>query len=123
VLREFFKIGFENPSQQGFLERQTKVVYAANEHVHVFPFRCFYNKIEFLQEIKRVADWAEIVYNCENDISQLHDQFLLRQPYQNSKQKCDLIVQSIRNNQQYDSTPTMLEEAYINAALGRDHFQ
>jgi hypothetical protein len=123
VLREFFRIGFENPSQQGFLERQTKIMYEVDEDVYVFPFRCFYNKIEFLEEIKKVATWAGIVYNCENEISRLHDEFLTRQPYQHSKQKCDQIVQSIRNNQPFDSTPTMLEEAYINATLGWDYFQ
>ena len=123
VLREFFKIGFQNPLQQGFLQRQQKIVYGMDDHVYVFPFRCFYDKSEFLNEIKKVADWAGIVYNCENEISLLHDEFLLRQPYQNSKQKCDQIVQSIRKDQPFDSTPTMLEEAYINAALGWDYFQ
>jgi hypothetical protein len=123
VLREFFKIGFENPTKQGFLEQQTKASYGTDEDVYVFPFRCFYNKIEFLEEIKKVAYWAGIVYNCENEISQLHNEFLTRQPYQKSKQKCDHLVKSIRNNQPLDSTPTMLEEAYINAALGWDYFQ
>ena len=123
VLREFFKIGFQDPHQQGFVKRQKKVRYTLDEDVHVFPFGCFYNKIEFLEEIKKIAAWAGIVYNCENEISQLHDEFLTRQPYRNSKQKCDQIVQSIRNNQQSDSTPTMLEEAYINATLGWDYFQ
>jgi len=123
VLREFFKIGFGDQDQNGFFKRQTKIMYEVDEDAYVFPFRCFYNKSEFLEEIKKVAAWAGIVYNCENEISQLHDEFLSRQPYRKSKQKCDLIVQSIRNNQAFDSTPTMLEEAYINATLGWDYFQ
>jgi hypothetical protein len=102
---------------------QKKAVYSQDEEVYVFPFRCFYNKIKFLEEIRKVADWAEIVYNCENEISLLHDEFLKRQPYQKSKQKSDQIVESIRNNQPFNSTPTMLEEAYINATLGWDYFR
>jgi len=123
VLREFFKIGFQNPSEQGFLQQQQKIVYGTDDHVHVFPFRCFYDQLEFLNEIRKVAEWAEIVYNCENEISQLHNEFLTRQLYRNSKQKCSRIIESVRKNQQYDHLPTMLEEAYINAKLGWDYFQ
>jgi hypothetical protein len=123
VLREFFKIGFQNPDQNGFIKQQENAIYKSDDDVYVFPFRRFYNKTEFLNEIKKVADWAGIVYNCQNEISQLHDEFLSRQPYRNSKQKCDRIVESIRKNQQSESMLTMLEEAYINATLGWDYFQ
>jgi hypothetical protein len=123
VLREFFKIGFQNPGQQGFLQQQNKAIYSSEDDVYVFPFDCFYHKDRFLDQIKQVAEWAGIPYNCESEISKTHDEFLSRQLYQNSKQKCDLIVESIQKKQQFDSTPTMLEEAYINATLGWDYFQ
>lgn len=124
VLREFFKIGFENPSQQGFLQRQSKAIYSSEDDVYIFPFDCFYHKDRFLGQIKKVVDWAGIPYNCASEIAAAHDQFLSRQLYQNSKQKCDHVVAAIRNNQQPDLTMiTMLEEAYINAALGWDYFR
>lgn len=123
VLREFFRIGFQYPDQQGFITQQKKAIYSSEDDVYVFPFGCFYHKDRFLDEIRKVAVWAGIPYNCENEISRLHDEFLTRQLYQNSKQKCDQIVESILKKHPFNSTPTMLEEAYINAALGWDYFQ
>jgi hypothetical protein len=124
VLREFFKIGFQDPGQQGFIVQQKKVQYSDEDDVYTFPFDCFYHKDRFLEEIKKVAMWAKIQYTCENEIALLHDQFLSKQLYRDSKQKCDCIVESIKNNNQPDlNSVTMLEEAYVNAALGWDYFQ
>jgi hypothetical protein len=124
VLREFFEIGFKNPSQHGFIARQKTAVYDVNDDVYTFPFRCFYNKTEFLNEIKKVAAWAEITFNCENEILHIHKEFLTRQPYKNSKQKCDDIVKKINLNVSLETPKlTLLEEAYVNAALGRNYYQ
>ena len=41
VLREFFKIGFQTPEQQGFLQQQNKAIYSSEDDVYVFPFKCF----------------------------------------------------------------------------------
>jgi hypothetical protein len=123
VLREFFKIGFQQPDKHGFITQQQKAIYSVDDDVYTFPFRCFYNKTAFLDEIKKVAIWAGISYTCKHEISQLHDKFLTRQLYKNSKQKCDQIVETIKRNHPLNSTPTMLEQAYINATLGWDYFQ
>ena len=124
VLREFFKIGFQHPDQHGFITQQHKAIYSAEDDVYTFPFRCFYDKTAFLDEIKKVAIWAGISYTCENEISQLHDEFFTRQPYRDSKQKCDRIVADIKSDKNIEPMKiTMLEEAYINAALGWDYFQ
>ena len=77
----------------------------------------------FLQEIKKVAEWAEISYTCQSDIEELHNEFLQRQPYKNSKVKCNTIIKEIQSNK----SPTLdninlIEEAYINAKLGWNYF-
>jgi len=123
VLREFFKIGFQNPSQHGFIARQKTAVYDVNDDVYTFPFRCFYNKTEFLNEIEKVITWAGIAYDCKNEIELIHDEFLARQQYKDSKHKCDDIVQKLSHNVPLGTLKvTLLEEAYINAALGWDYF-
>lgn len=124
VLREFFKIGFQNPSQHGFITRQQKAVYQEDDDVHVFPFGCFYDTDRFLLEIQKVADWADVPYHCEQEVSDIHEIFLSKQPYKDSKNKCDRLIKDIIDGGQ--STPvtvTMLEEAYINAVLGQDYYQ
>lgn len=124
VLREFFKIGFQRPDQHGFLKQQRKAIYSSDDDVYVFPFKCFYDTLEFFNQIKQVAAWAKIPYTCHNEISMIHQEFINRQQYKNSKIKCDRIVTDIKNHKHLDLLKvTMLEEAYINAALGWDYFQ
>jgi len=122
VLREFFQIGFQQPAHHGFITRQQKIKYDESKQIYVFPFRCFYNKNNFLEEVKKIVDWAEISYTCQDDIAQLHDEFLARQFYKNSKIKCDEIVTQIKNNKTNLPQVDLLEEAYINAKLGWNYF-
>jgi hypothetical protein len=122
VLREFFQLGFQQPEQHGFIVRQQQIKYSESKQVYIFPFACFYNKNSFLQEVKKIADWAEISYTCQADISQLHNEFLQRQPYKNSKNKCDELISKIKLTQVVDQTVDLLEEAYINTKLGWDYF-
>jgi hypothetical protein len=123
ILREFFQIGFADPQQHGFFFIQKKMIYPKDFDVFVFPFSCFYNTEDFLNQIKKVAEWAGLSYNCQQEIEQLHDEFLQRQHYKDSKVKCDKIVMKIQNNTM-EHTPTvdLLEEAYINAKLGWNYF-
>lgn len=123
ILREFFKIGFLHPEQNGFIVRQQKVAYDSAKQVHEFPFACFYDMNNFLIEIKKVAEWVGISYTCQDAIEELHHEFLKRQPYKNSKFKCDKIVEQIQNNKVLNLDKlNVIEEAYINAKLGRDYF-
>lgn len=122
ILREFFQIGFQQPDQHGFIVRQRKMKYDESKLVYVFPFAYFYNKNSFLQEIKKIASWAGISYTCQNDVADLHDEFLQRQPYKNSKYKCDNIIKKIQNNAMTLPQVDLLEQAYINAKLGWNYF-
>lgn len=123
VLREFFQIGFQDIDQQGFIAQQNKATYRVDD-VYIFPFGHFYHKTEFLNEIKKISAWAGMIYDCENEIAFIHDEFLKRQPYKDSKLKCDDIVSRLRRNEPLGIEKiTLLEEAYINAALGWDYFQ
>ena len=123
VLREFFQIGFDKPENNGFIVRQNQIKYSDFMQIYVFPFQCFYNKFDFLQEIKKVAEWAGIQYTCQQEIEHLHDKFLQKQIYKDSKLKCDKIIRRIQKNAivQIPSLD-LLEEAYINAKLGKNYF-
>jgi hypothetical protein len=122
VLREFFQLGFENPSQQGFIHRQRTMINYGDRQVYIFPFHCFYDTDLFIDQIKQIASWAEIQYTQLDNIVEIHSEFLIRQPYKHSKIKCDAIVQDIIDNNPAGSAQDLLEEAYINASLGRNYF-
>ena len=117
VLREFFQIGFEHPADQGFMHLQTTLLDYGSRDVYVFPFACFYNIDKFVQELKQLASWAGIDYNRYDGIVNIHQEFLKRQPYAQSKTRCDVIVQDLIQNQVAIEARDLLEEAYINAQL------
>lgn len=125
VLREFFQIGFENPMKMGFMVRQQRdLKYNESLQVYVFPFSCFYDTTQFLLEIKKLVDWAQLSYNCQDRIIKIHEEFLIRQPYKDSKHKCDnLVEQLLTNNSVTLPALTMIEEAYINAKLKWNYFK
>ena len=124
ILREFFQIGFQQPENSGFIVRQFQAKYDSTKQVYQWPYRCFYNTTEFLQEIKKVADWANISYNCQDDIEELHNEFLQKQPYKNSKIKCNKIVEEIQNAMIPNLIDiTLIEEAYVNAKLKWNYFK
>jgi hypothetical protein len=122
VLRDFFQIGFENPHNQGFMQRQQLIDYGSRQ-VYVFPFECFYNLDKFVDQIKNIASWANISYTNYDSIVELHLEFLKRQPYKDSKIRCDTIVQSIIDNCQTEPARDLLEEAYINAQLRKKGYE
>jgi hypothetical protein len=123
VLREFLQLGFENPSQHGFISQQRTMINYGDRQVYIFPFCCFYDTDLFLDQIKQIALWAEIQYTQYDNIVKIHSEFLKRQPYKHSKIKCDAIVQDIIANRPTGSAGDLLEEAYINAQLKKHNHE
>lgn len=124
ILRDFFKTGFANPKQQGFMKQQIDKMHYVDKSVYVFPFSAFYDKHQFLQHIKLIAKWAGILYNKWEHIEILHTEFLLRQPYCKLKQTCDHIVDTLCNDLTLQAPPVnLLAEAYINAQLEKRGYE
>lgn len=117
ILREFFQIGFEHPYQSGFIHRQNTMIDYGSRDVYVFPYACFYDTDQFVEQLKQIASWFKIQYNQHDKIVEIHQEFLQRQPYKSSKARCDTIVQDIICNRSTSDAQDLLEEAYINAQL------
>jgi hypothetical protein len=123
ILRDAFKIGFQKPYEHGFIVKQNAIVYPADADVFVFPFSAFYHTENFLSLIERIALWAKIPYTNQDHIAKLHQDFLSRQIFKDSKIKCDKVIEQIVNGQTKElPSLTLLEQAYVNAHLSQDWF-
>jgi hypothetical protein len=92
--------------------------YTETQEVHYFPYSSFYNEDWFIDELKKFAFWANLQYNDYDTIRKLHSQFMKKQPYAFSKQKCDQIVQDVINKTgNAPDTINLFEESYVNAQL------
>lgn len=119
ILVEFFKIGFKNPAVNGFIDRQTNLMYySSNNDVVYFPYSAFYNTDKFIQQIQQLAIWTGSTLKNRAGLEQLHCDFLARQPYINSKIYCDDIFEKIVSGE-LDALPTLdiLQESYLLAQL------
>lgn len=119
ILREFFSIGFKNPESQGFLATQKeKMWYYSTNDVYYFPFNAFYSLEKFVDEIYKIATWSGYELNDESSLVELHNQFLERQIYKDSKQTCDEIIEKCMLKDFFKFPKlNMLEEAYILAKI------
>lgn len=116
VLREFFKIGFKYPEQSGFmtLQEQEMKYYPGNE-IYYFPYGCFYDLEWFKKELMAIALWTHLDYN---DPTELHTEFMKRQPYYNDKQICDALLDRIYNKESFEFPKLdLMKESYLTANL------
>ena len=116
ILRNFFeRQGLMVPMYQLAL-----MVYDSTCDVYEFPYINFYNEDAFIDQLKKLAIWANLPYNNYDSMREYHRQFMIRQPYTNSKQKCDQIIKNIINNSgSVPDVALLLEEAYINRELNK----
>jgi len=114
ILRNFY----ERNMTLAMCRQQQLMKYKETQDVHRFPYASFYNEDWFIDELKKLATWANLQYNDYDTVRKLHSQFMKRQPYARSKQKCDQVVQDVINNTGNDpDTLNLFEESYVNAQL------
>ena len=116
VLREFFKIGFKHPDQAGFMTQQQKMTYNSNNDVFIFPYSCFYNTNNFIQQLNKIASWSNFVIENFEELKLLHQEFLNRQIYKDSKKFCDKLLDRIFKKEFFEFPKLdLLQESYIEA--------
>ena len=118
ILREFFKISFRNPTQAGFMVRQKKMIYDSSNDTIVFPFASFYNTDKFINQIQRIGTWCGLELKQVQPVLELHQQFLARQIYKDSKKFCDELIKRIYAQEVFDLPKLdLIQESYMSGQL------
>lgn len=118
VLREFFKLSFYYPDRSGFMTLQKNMVYDISNDVFVFPFGCFYDTKLFVDQIRLVSLWSGYDLQDFAPLEHLHEDFLQRQPYKDSKKICDHLIQRICESQVFTLPKLdLMQESYLSAKL------
>lgn len=117
ILREFFKFGFKFPEEHGLSLHQRQMKYKENQKVYYFPYIDFYNLEKFKNRIEEIKDFFNLTFN-DYDVTELHTEFLKRQPYKDIKIVSDLIINNVINGGDTEELNlTLFQESYINAQL------
>jgi hypothetical protein len=112
VLLEFFTAGFKNPSSHGFMVDQKKIkaqIQYKTHRVFNFNFSAIYDTALFKRELERLSMFLNIPLYITSEFYLLHAAFLEKQPYKDSKAKCDKLTSNTSN------AFTLMEESYINS--------
>lgn len=116
ILKEFFKIGFLDPQNHGFIKTQMVNIHK-NCKIYKFPFSCFYDHQKFINELVKLSLFLNMPFDSNNqDLIGLHTDFLNKQYYKNAKADCDKLIS---NNTTFSSSINVIYEAYIEAMLER----
>ena len=117
LLREFFKYGFKSPEYNGLVLMQNRMSYTDQQDVYQFPYSCFYDTGEFFNEIAKVKQHFDLDF-VDYNATQLHQEFLSRQPQAQYKVECDKIIDCVRLEKYATiSKLTLFQESYLNAQL------
>jgi len=118
ILREFFKLSFKYPEQSGFMTQQQKMTYNSGNDVWIFPYACFYDINLFRQELTKIARWTGHNFTFNETFCELHNNFLQRQPYADSKKFCDRLLTKIFDNTLFELPKLdLLQESYLTAHI------
>jgi len=119
VLRNYFKLEFKNMSDNYtsdyfMLDFSAYTNPLLDRNVYYMPYQSFYRTDRFLEEITKIKEFFSLEF--ENfEIENLHHKFLKRQPYKDTVEKIDNIIQHITNQEQMVFPElTVIEEAFIN---------
>lgn len=118
ILREFFELGFRLPEQAGLMVTQDKRIHNGCT-VHQFPFSAFYDRNRFVTELEKIAELTCSRFDASNrDILELHQAFLAKQMYKDSKNRCDELVSQKRTDPDLVLLDLdVIQEAYIASQL------
>jgi hypothetical protein len=123
IFRDFLKLSFLNPLQDGFIEKQNKYyIKELPKKTLFFPVSAFWNKDIFFKEISTLdkklnlqlvlgKDSEDIFTTFQNKIEQLPTQF-----------RCQEIIECLKNKKEYDlSQIDTAEQAYLSSYIEQNY--
>ena len=120
ILREFFKFGFRDYHTHGLLLKLKKMNYGLDHQVVDFAFKNFYNTEMFVDQIKALAKWYGTNIKNVDELVELHQQFLDKQIFKNSKIQADSVIDAVQQRKEILIPGlSLLQESYINGVLER----
>ncbi len=118
VLREFYKFGFRDPSQNGYWKKLTELTYSNQCRVFYFNLKDFYNIDLYVARIKELEIFLDRRFEFSEEFYQQYQKFISFIPYINHKSQCDNIVSSVQQEIEINIPKlTLLQESYINGRL------
>lgn len=118
ILREYFKFGFRDPEQHGFMLELNKLMYSTHQDVFDFALSDLYDLDRFLSRTQALSLWYGTPLVDLLALTELHKEFLTKQIYREHHVICDQIIEAVQQGQELAIPPlTLFQESYINGRI------
>lgn len=112
VLRDVIKHRFDSHNRPSAIISAT----SRQKQSYKFPFRCFYDQFDFVQQVHKVFDHFNLVM-CYDNLMELHADFVAKVPYIERRYVVEQILDAVRMGRNVDIQCNVIEESYILAYL------
>jgi hypothetical protein len=118
ILREYFKFGFRDPEQHGFMIELNRLMYHADRDIFDFPLSDLYDLDRFVSRCQTLSTWYDSGTLDLGNLKNLHVRFLEKQIYKDHSVICNKIIDAVQK-QQSMAIPelTLFQESYINGVI------
>jgi len=120
LMRDFYKLSFMDLDKNGYIELDSNLRKNLPKNVFCFPVSSFWDKSQFFNTLQQAGEHL----NLELDLSDksIHDTFIDRLNFIDTKTRADDVIQSIQNNQDIEiSHIDVVEQAYISAWIEKNN--
>ena len=111
VLRSIFKSWFYNQSRRPSTIMSYLDGYKTS---YKLQLQNLYDTAIFKQEILQIGKFFNIEMNLDNFSTQIHQEFINRIPYKDSKYNTEKVINSISNHEHFQIKLNVVEEGYVN---------
>lgn len=118
VMRSIFKSWFENISN-----RPSTIVSKVmpTKQLYNIPLLDLYDATKFKQHLIDIGEYFNLEFNLENFSNNLHQEFVNKVPYRDSKNKCQQIVNAVETQTEHLINLNVVEEGYVNFLLEKKY--
>lgn len=114
IVRDFIKLGFSDPNNHGYMAENKKIVDIDFKNAYWLPVRSLWNHEKFLDEMQKLNSKFNLQLDLGAEAKQVHTDFLNNIPQLKTIDRCDNIIQAVKNNTVMEIKGLdLVEEAYI----------
>ena len=120
LMRDFYKLSFIDPDKNGFIIADKVLRENKPSNTFEFPISCFWDKDKFFSTLKQASEQLNL--NLDLTDKTIHDSFMGRLNFYNTKHRASDVIQAIQDKQDIDiQNLDTVEQAYVSAWIEKNH--
>ena len=122
IFRDFFKLAFLDPTKDGFIEENNRLLLNLPANCKLFPLNAFWNKELFFSNIERINQEFDLKLIIDQNAEYVYDLFVKNIKQYDTRNRCETIIEALKNKENIDiSDVDTVEQAYLSAWIEKNY--